>query len=294
MIEIKPTPVIRLLVVIALAVLCLSSVWFQIESKGTYVEGIDREPTLWANYSIDGEVEVMELEISNATPLMLYWFERDNINNNTNTSNSNNTLDSDDGNEPNSSEESFLNLSRARIIVKLTVLLCCVLELLCIIRPKKIIRGAAICFWFAGLFALVILVPTSLVTGFGGADTQPGDGFDTGEESDASQFAHSKFTSDLDFTFGAIVWSFESEGFDLGLVDEQHRDSVRQSPPEQGEPGAESFIRFAGDVSIVTSEGVWFWLSIPLFWLLITILDGIIIRIIESYKDGGENTQELQ
>ena len=81
MIEIKPTPVIRLLVVIALAVLCLSSVWFQIESKGTYVEGIDREPTLWANYSIDGEVEVMELEISNATPLMLYWFERDNINN---------------------------------------------------------------------------------------------------------------------------------------------------------------------------------------------------------------------
>ncbi len=89
MIEIKPTPVIRLLVVIALAVLCLSSVWFQIESKGTYVEGIDREPTLWANYSIDGEVEVMELEISNATPLMLYWFERDNINNNTNDSNSN-------------------------------------------------------------------------------------------------------------------------------------------------------------------------------------------------------------
>ena len=54
-----------------------------------------------------------------------------NINNNTNDSNSNNTVDSDDSNEPNSSEESFLNLSRARIIVKLTVLLCCEL-LVCI------------------------------------------------------------------------------------------------------------------------------------------------------------------
>lgn len=286
--EAKKTSVIRLLVVVALAVLCLSSVWFQIESKGTYVEGIDREPTLWANYSIDGEIEVIELEISNATPLMVYWFERENIND-SNDSNSSNVDDSDS--KQDRSDASILNLERARIIVKMTVVLCCLLELACIIRPMKIIRGATIGLWFVGLFALVILVPTSVVTGFG-ADAQPGDGFDTGEESGQTQFAHSNFNSDLDFSLGAIVWSFESEGYDLGLVEEQHRDSVRQSPPEEGAPGSDSFIRFSGDVSIVTSEGVWFWFSIPLFWVLITMLGGIVERIIEPYKDSENLAQD--
>ncbi|MDP7312841.1 MAG: hypothetical protein QF831_05335, partial [Candidatus Thalassarchaeaceae archaeon] len=77
------------------------------------------------------------------------------------------------------------------------------------------------------------------------------------------------------------------------LVEEQHRDSVRQSPPGEGEPGADSFIRFAGDVSIVTSEGVWFWLSIPLFLILITMLDGIVNRLIETKKNLEQDSEDL-
>ena len=283
MLDIKPTSVVRLLVVATLAVFCLSSVWFQIQAKGTYVEGIEREPTLWANYTIDGDVEVIELEISNSTPLIVYWLERDDVQD-PNSSNSSNTENPNNGSAQDEGEgvDSFLNLSRTRIIVKILAILCCLLELACLIRPKKITRGVAIGVWFAGLFALTILVPVSVVTGFSSDGMQPGDGFDTDEKNGAKQFAHSTFDSGLEVSPVAIVWSFESEGYDLGLVEEQHRDSVRQSPPGEGEPGADSFIRFAGDVSIVTSEGVWFWLAVPLFFILITVLDKIVIRIIEN------------
>ncbi|HIH82310.1 MAG TPA: hypothetical protein HA340_00015 [Candidatus Thalassarchaeaceae archaeon] len=294
MLDIKPTSVVRLLVVATLAGLCLSSVWFQIQAKGTYVEGIEREPTLWANYTIDGDVEVIELEISNATPLMVYWLERDNVQD-PNSSNSSNTENPNNGSEQDEEEggDSFLNLSRARIIVKILAILCCLLELACVIRPKKITRGVAIGVWFAGLFALTILVPVSVVTGFSSDGMQPGDGFDTDEKNGAKQFAHGTFDSGLEVSPVAIVWSFESEGYDLGLVEEQHRDSVRQSPPEEGEHGADSFIRFAGDVSIVTSEGVWFWLSIPLFLILITMLDGIVNRILETKNNLEQDSEDL-
>jgi hypothetical protein len=294
MLEIKPASVIRLLVVVALASLCLSSMWFQIQAKGTYVEGIEREPTLWANYTIDGDVETIELEISNATPLIVYWLERDTIQD-TNSSNSSNSENTTNGSaqDENKSDESFLDLSRARIIVKILVTLCCLLELAYVIHPKKITRGVAVGVWFAGLCALTILVPVSVVTGFSSDGMQPGDGFDTDEKNDAEQFAHSAFDSGLDVSPVAIVWSFESEGYDLGLVEEQYRDSVSESPPEEGEVGADSFIRFSGDISIVTSEGVWMWLSVPLFLVLITVLERISIRIFDSINNADDNSVDL-
>ncbi len=154
----------------------------------------------------------------------------------------------------------------------------------------------------AGFFALTILVPVSLIVGsFGGGgqeddEAQPGDGFDTGEESDSEQFAHSTFESAITVHLNAIVWSFDSSGYDLGLVEEQDRDSVRQSPPGEGEPGADSLIRFSGDIRIVTSDGVWIWFSIPVFWILITLVEKTTWRLLETFdgNESGENDDDEQ
>jgi hypothetical protein len=293
--RINPTPVVRLLVVVAFAALCLTSSWFDIRAKGTFTEGIEREPTLWANYTIDGQDEVIQLEISNSTPLIVYWSERETITG-SGSSNSSESPSGDDTQAEAKQDDGYLNLGRARNIVKTMVVLCCLLELLCVVRPMKITRGLAIGFWFAGFFALTILVPVSLVSdsfgggGQAGSGAQPGDGFDTGEESGAVQFAHSTFESNLNIHFTAIVWSFDSSGYDLGLVEEQDRDSVRQSPPDEGEPGEDSFIRFAGDIRIVISDGVWIWLAIPFFWISITILATMSTRLLVEV--GGSDSDE--
>jgi hypothetical protein len=292
------TPVVRLVVVVVLAVLCLSSPWFKIQAKGTFSEAIEREPTLWANYTIDGQEEVIELEISNSTPLIVYWTQRETITD----SNGSNSSESPTTNVSKQDEEveddGSLNLSSARNIVKSLVTLCCLLELLCVIKPQKLTRGLVIGFWFAGLFALAVLIPISVISGSlgdggeGADEGQPGDGFDTGEESGAEQFAHNTFESNLDVHLSAIVWSFDSSGYDLGLVEEQHRDSVRQSPPDVGEPGADSFLRFAGKIEIVVTDGVWIWLAIPIFWVLITIMATMSTRLLSEMD--GTNLEEGQ
>ena len=55
-----------------LVLVAWSSAWFEITATGTYVEGLDREPTIRTQYSIDNDEQTFEVSIENATPLILY------------------------------------------------------------------------------------------------------------------------------------------------------------------------------------------------------------------------------
>ena len=173
--EVSLTAVARLLLVVGLAGLCLSSSWFEIRSRGAFTEGLEREPTLWANYTIDGSEEVIELEISNATPLISYWAERESV---AQPSNGSSEPGPSDENEP---EEAIWTLSNTRILVKSVIVLCCLFELLCVIKPHSFTRGMACALWAVGLVALTVLIPLSVVMptagGGDGEAAQPGDGF---------------------------------------------------------------------------------------------------------------------
>ena len=68
----KAVAVAQLVAVVVFSLLCLSSAWFQIQAKVTYVEGIEREPTLWSNYTIGSESEHLQVEITNDTPFIVY------------------------------------------------------------------------------------------------------------------------------------------------------------------------------------------------------------------------------
>ena len=275
--EVSLTAVARLLLVVGLAGLCLSSSWFEIRSRGTFTEGLEREPTLWANYTIDGSEEVIELEISNATPLISYWADRESV---AQPSNASSEPAPSDAKEP---EETFWTLSNTRLFVKSVITLCCLFELLCVIKPHGFARGMAVALWMLGLIALTVLIPLSVILPTAGGDdgeaSQPGDGFETGEEGEEGQFAHSKFESRSSVRLDAIEWSFDSSGYDLGLVSEAHRDAVRESPPEEGEEGADAFIRFAGEIRMVISTGVWVWFSVPIMWTLVTIIGALANRL---------------
>ena len=62
-----------------LVMVAWSSAWFQITATGTYVEGLDREPTISTQYSIDNDEQTFEISIENARPLILYWMQREDI-----------------------------------------------------------------------------------------------------------------------------------------------------------------------------------------------------------------------
>jgi len=68
-----------LLLAAAFLLMAWSGSWFEIVAEGTYTEGLDREPTIRTQYMIDSSQESFEMSIENATPLLLYWLEREDV-----------------------------------------------------------------------------------------------------------------------------------------------------------------------------------------------------------------------
>ena len=108
----------RISLVLAAVFLLMSwnSPWFEIEGRGTYSEGIEREPTIITTYSIDSSQQTLDVAIQNATPLLLYWLEREDVSNQSENTQAGEEESEDDGNKAeNTSEtctESCLDLAR--------------------------------------------------------------------------------------------------------------------------------------------------------------------------------------
>ena len=59
---------VAVLAVALLAMMMFDGIWYDVDARGTYSGSIEREPTLWANYTLDSQTEEIQLEITNATP----------------------------------------------------------------------------------------------------------------------------------------------------------------------------------------------------------------------------------
>ena len=245
----KTVAVAQLVAVVVFSLLCLSSAWFQIQAKGTYVEGIEREPTLWSNYTMGSESEHLQVEITNATPFIVYMSERDIVS----------ERDDADGG---------FSLDEARGVVRAGVALTVISFAAILYRPRFLWMGMG--FWAFTAFALLVIVPMSLLGGYASVEEpEPSGGLETGDEAGEGQFAHSELESDLSLKIIGVEWSFDSSGYDLGLVAEEHREAVATTPPEEGEPGHDAFIRFVGEVVISAGNGMVAWLLIPVVALLV-------------------------
>ena len=255
-----------------------SSVWFEISAVGVYSEGIDREPTITTDYVIDNSQESFELSIENSTPLLLYWINRENISPNE-TESSNQSSDADTE-ESTSARESCQGscLELARNIFKLTILLMVISLSFSIIKPIRWIKISAVSTWIFGVLVILIAVPLAIAIDFGIFDIDDDNnksttgGFDTntGETVGYDQFAHFDEDNSLDFSLGGIDFSYESIGFDLGLVNEEDRKNITEKAPIEGEKGYDSLIAFSGKLNIGPGPLIDWWLLIlPLLFVIL-------------------------
>ena len=255
-----------------------SSVWFEISAVGVYSEGIDREPTITTDYVIDNSQESFELSIENSTPLLLYWINRENISpNETESSNQSSDADTEEStSERESCQGSCLEL--ARNIFKLTILLMVISLSFSIIKPIRWIKISAVSTWIFGVLVILIAVPLAIAIDFGIFDIDDGNnqsttgGFDTnaGETVGYDQFAHFDEDNSLDFSLGGIDFSYESIGFDLGLVNEEDRKNITEKAPIEGEKGYDSLIAFSGELNIGPGPLIDWWLLIlPLLFVIL-------------------------
>ena len=259
--------------VIALAGLLLliawSSTWFEIAAVGTYTDGLEREPTIRTHYMIDNSHESFEMSIENSTPLLLYWIEREDVSTEPTTQEENS---SDMPTDPSSSDGSSdpcsgSCLDRARSLVGLTMLALFAALCLSSARPTTPLRAATALVWLLGTVVILTAVPLAAAADFGisggedGGESSTG-GFDTNaqETVEVDQFAHFEQDGDVGLSFDGISFTYDSVGFDLGLLAEEDRQAVIESAPTEGEPGYESLIGFHGEMTIGPGPILTWWL----------------------------------
>jgi hypothetical protein len=261
-------------VVIALAGLFLltawSSTWFEIAAVGTYTDGLEREPTIRTHYMIDNSHESFEMSIENSTPLLLYWIEREDVSTEPTIQEGNSseppatgTPSSEGGSDPCSGS----CLDRARSLVGLTMLALFAALCLSSARPTIPLRAAAALVWLLGTVVILTAVPLAAAADFGisgGEDVGESStgGFDTNaqETIEVDQFAHFEQDGDMGLSFDGISFTYDSVGFDLGLLAEEDRQAVIESAPTEGEPGYESLIGFHGEMTIGPGPILTWWL----------------------------------
>ena len=259
--------------VIALAGLFLliawSSTWFEIAAVGTYTDGLEREPTIRTHYMIDNSHESFEMSIENSTPLLLYWIEREDVSTEPTTQEGNS---SDMPTDPPSSDGSSdpcsgSCLDRARSLVGLTMLALFAALCLSSARPTTPLRAAAALVGVLGTVVILTAVPLAAAADFGISGGEDGGGSATGgfdtntqETVEVDQFAHFEQDGDVGLSFDGISFTYDSVGFDLGLLAEGDRQAVIESAPTEGEPGYESLIGFHGEMTIGPGPILTWWL----------------------------------
>ena len=258
-----------LLLTAAFLLMAWAGSWFEIVAEGTYTEGLDREPTIRTQYMVDSSQESFEMSIENSTPLLLYWLEREDIspaptNQNENSSESSADSPSLDGDsEPCSGS----CLDRARSLVGLTMLALFATLYLSSVRPSTLTRATVVLVWLLGTVVILTAVPLAAAADFGisggedGGESSTG-GFDTNaqETVEVDQFAHFEQDGGVGLSFDGISFTYDSVGFDLGLLAEGDRQAVIESAPTEGEPGYESLIGFRGEMTIGPGPILTWWL----------------------------------
>ena len=258
-----------LLLAAAFLLMAWSGSWFEIVAEGTYTEGLDREPTIRTQYMIDNSQESFEMSIENATPLLLYWLEREDVSPEPASpgGNSSDIPAAPPSSDGGSDACSGSCLDRARSLVGLTMLALFAALCLSSARPTTPLRAAAALVWLLGTVVILTAVPLAAAADFGisGGEDVGGSstgGFDTNaqETVEVDQFAHFEQDGDMGLSFDGISFTYDSVGFDLGLLAEEDRQAVIESAPTEGEPGYESLIGFHGEMTIGPGPILTWWL----------------------------------
>ena len=258
-----------LVIIIFLSSSLWYSDWFEIEGEGVYTEGIEREPKIKVNYNIDNSVELISVSIENATPLLQYWNNRDVVE--PVESNDKQNI-SEDMVEPTENSDKN-NLNTTRDLIKFMLIVFIGMMIISTINKNIFWSRLTIISLLLISFLFLIQVPLSAVDDFGLSDEGQSStgGFDTANNDEVSvnQFAHFESSSGFGLDLFSLKFDYSSNGFDLGLLESDERQSVIDNKPKAGEPGYNSYVKFEAEMNAGPSESIYWLIGIGVvlfFW----------------------------
>ena len=255
--------------VIVLVSISSSVDWFLINGEGKYVEGVVREPTIIVNYTVNSTEEVIDLEIKNYTPLRTYWRDREPVPGPL-IEHTAEDLDSINLEE----ESSSFDLDKSREIMGVLFGAMIIVQMLNLLIPNMKLYFPFFV-WLLGLIGFLIIIPLGVISSFG-VDGPTG-GFS--DETEDTDFAHMQVDSGIEIDFSSIKFTFDTLGFDLGLISVEEHEDVKQIPPQEGEENYDALIGFSGFIEMEFSDGMKTWLFIPLIWIVLILINRKFVNI---------------
>tara|TARA_B100000965_G_scaffold205978_1_gene171994 strand:+ start:351 stop:1220 length:870 start_codon:yes stop_codon:yes gene_type:complete len=258
-----------LVIIIFLSSSLWYSDWFEIEGEGVYTEGIEREPKIIVNYNIDNSVELISVSIENATPLLQYWNNRDVVE----PEESNDKQDISEDMVETTENSDKNNLNKTRDLIKIMLIVFIGMIIISTINKNIFWSRLTIISLLLISFLFLIQVPLSAVDDFGLSDEGQSStgGFDTANNDEVSvnQFAHFESNSGFGLDLFSLKFDYSSNGFDLGLLEPDERQSVIDNKPKAGETGYNSYVKFEAEMNAGPSESIYWLIGIGVvlfFW----------------------------
>ena len=255
----EPYKYVLLIIIILFSSSLWYSDWFEIEGEGVYTEGIDREPQIIINYNIDNSVELISVSIENATPLLQYWNNRDVVE----PEGSNDTQDISENAEESAENSDKNNLDTTRNLIKIMLIVFILIMTISTLNKNIFWSRLTIISLLLISFLFLIQVPLSAVDDFGLSDEGQSStgGFDTANNDEVSvnQFAHFESNSGFGLDIFSLKFDYSSNGFDLGLLEPDERQSVIDNKPKAGDSGYNSYVKFEAEMNAGPSESI-YWL----------------------------------
>ena len=263
----------RATLVVLIALNAAVSVWLIAEFEGQYTEGPPSPARFHVLAGVDDEYTMIDVSIENSTRLLVYQLIRDDVA--PEEGDGEDEGGGDDGTSDTSStteEEPVNRLDRARTWIQVTVGLLILLEVL--------VTFVGISGWFrtAGFLAVLVAFLVVLPLAFIGDNpnfADPGSTPNSAPEESAEDendeqgaFVHEETDFGVGLRYGGFEVSMMYAGYDLGLVEEDNRSSVRETPPEPGTKDAASYVKFDSTLSLRFGPSVVLLLVLPVLWLL--------------------------
>lgn len=263
----------RASLVVLIALNATVSVWLIAEFEGQYTEGPPSPARFYALAGVDGEYTMIDVSIENSTRLLVYQLIRDDVGPEDDVGGGAGGGDDGSSDAPTSSEQDSVNrLDRARTWIQVTVGLLILLEVL--------VTFVGISGWFraagflAVLVAFLVMLPLAFIgdnPNFADPGSTPNSAPEEAEQTENDEqgaFVHEETDFGVGLRYGGFEVSMMYAGYDLGLVEEDNRSSVRETPPEPGTKDAASYVKFDSTLSLRFGPSVVLILALPVFWLL--------------------------
>jgi len=263
----------RASLVVLIALNAAVSVWLIAEFEGQYTEGPPSPARFYALAGVDGEHTMIDVSIENSTRLLVYQLIRDDVGLEDDGGGGGGGGDDGSSDAPTSSEQDSVNrLDRARTWIQVTVGLLILMEVL--------VTFVGLSGWFrtAGFLAVLVAFLVVLPLAFIGDNpnlADPGSTPNSAPEESAEDendeqgaFVHEETDFGVGLRYGGFEVNMMYAGYDLGLVEEDNRSNVRETPPEPGTKDAASYVKFDSTLSLRFGPSVVLLLALPVLWLL--------------------------